>query len=508
MRLIRTETLTPTTKLDPNEANYIYNGLDTMLTFEVFEEIVPQLSPVTAETYAFSRALQAPILEMNARGVRIDTDRRNEVIASYRRDMELISANLNRLLREGIGWDFDVPKTRKNSWPSPKQVCELLYDVMQLPAIKKRNSEGEMRPTAERAALEKLEHYFYAEPIIKHLLSLGDIAKKVQFLTTDIDSDGRIRTSFNIAGTNTGRLASAYSDFGTGTNLQNVENRLRSVFVADPGYKFCNVDLEQGDSRGVGAILWNLFRNDKYLNACESGDLHTTVARLGFPHLDWCGDGRLDRNIADTRFYREHSYRDAAKRLGHGTNYRGAAEHMSKMTHIPIEGVRNFVSQYLKAFPLEMWWDWVEKEITHKGKLTTLAGRQRIFFGHPRERSTINEAVAFEPQSITSDTINRGLLALWRSNSVQILLQVHDSILFQYPEEKEDEIIPSALALIEQHYTLKGGRPFSIPAEAKVGWNWSNERDDPDALRKFGDDKRPRQRTRKPSSNFLDSRLS
>src|SRR5215207_8433791 len=116
MRLIRTETLTPSTKLDPNEANFIYNGLDTMLTYEVFEEIVSQLTPTTCAIYNFSLALQAPILEMNMRGVLIDTARRNEVVVSYRRDSEMLAENLNRLLREGIGWDFAVPRTRKNNW--------------------------------------------------------------------------------------------------------------------------------------------------------------------------------------------------------------------------------------------------------------------------------------------------------------------------------------------------------------------------------------------------------
>src|SRR5204863_8193698 len=98
-----------------------------------------------------------------------------------------------------------------------------------------------------------------AEPIIKHVFALRDLGKKVSFLQTAVDPDGRLRTSFNIAGTTTGRLASSYSDFGTGTNLQNVETLLRSVFVADPGMKFCNIDLEQADSRGGCAIHCNLF---------------------------------------------------------------------------------------------------------------------------------------------------------------------------------------------------------------------------------------------------------
>ena len=72
---------------------------------------------------------------------------------------------------------------------------------------------------------------------------------------------------------------------------------------------------------------------------------------------------------------------------------------------------------------------------------------------------------------------------------------MHDSILFQYREEDEDWIIPKALSFIEQTIRLKGDRDFVIPAEAKIGWNWSDDKEDPDSLRKWtGHDDRKRQR--------------
>lgn len=504
MRIIDTSQLQPE-HLSRSEGLYIYNGLDCCITYEVLDQLLPQLTPTTRATYEFSRALQGPILEMNMRGLRVDYERREEVLASYRMDIVRLESQLDAIVRDGIGTSA--------SWRSPKQLGELLYDVMGLPEQRKRGANGERVRTVDRDALEKLEHYFYAEPIIRHLLALRDLGKKVSFLSTAIDPDGRLRTSFNIAGTTTGRLASSYSDFGTGTNLQNVENRLRSVFVADPGFKFGNIDLEQGDSRGVGAIHWNLFRDARYLDACESGDLHTTVARGAFRRLPWTGDLRIDRSIAsDTKFYRELSYRDASKRLGHGSNYIGQPEQMSKATHIPLADVKTFQRDYLPAFfpltdkppswakrdePYLLWWKWIEEQIRDTRKLTSLLGRQRYFFGHWKDPETIRGAVAYEPQSITADTIDRGLLALWRENRVQVLLQVHDSILFQFREEEEDEIIPWALETIQQRQVLKEGREFVIPGEAKTGWNWSDNPDDPDALRKWkGGDSR--KRTRKP----------
>jgi DNA polymerase-1 len=493
LRIIRTETLRPEA-LARNEALWAYNGLDCCVTYEVFDALRTELTPVTAATYAFSRALQGPILEMNSRGLRVDEDRRQSVLASYRMDTIKLTNQLDYIIREGIYWDYQT-KNRKYKWPSDMQLKELFYKVMGLPPIYKRNAAGERVLTVERDALEKIGMYFHAGPIVKHILALRDLQKKMAFLSTSVDTDGRLRTSFNIAGTTTGRLASSYSDFGTGTNLQNVENRLRSVFIADPGYKFCNIDLEQGDSRGVGAIHWNTFRDGSYLDACESGDLHTTVARAAFRNLPWTGNMDTDRSIAKGKFYRAFSYRDAAKRLGHGSNYQGQPEKMSRATHIPIQDVQTFQREYLAAFPaFQLWWRYVGEQLRDVRKLTTLMGRQRYFFGHWKDSETVRAAIAYEPQSITADTIDRGLLALWRANRVQLLLQVHDSILFQFPEELEDEIVPWALETIAQPLALRGGRTFVIPGEAKVGWNWSDSRDDPDSLRKYTDAKRPSKR--------------
>jgi DNA polymerase I len=484
LRIIKTAELQPD-DLTRSDSLYVYNGLDTLVTYEILEVLLPQLSPVTSKTYALSRALQGPVLDMNSCGLLVDEERRQQVIAEYKEQIYTLTIQLNRLIREGIGWQFTPSPGRKYQWPSDEQLKALFYDHMQIPEIKRRDKSGS-RVTVDRDALEQLEHYFYAEPIIGHILLLRDLAKKISFLSTAIDPDGRLRTSFNIAGTRTGRFASSFSDFGTGTNLQNVENKLRAVFVPDPGYKFCNIDLEQADSRGVGAIHWNLFRDGRYLDACESGDLHTSVARVGFPNLDWTNDIKHDRSIADGKFYREFSYRDASKRLGHGTNYQGQADKMHRATHIPLNNIIAFQAEYLRRFPaFPLWWQWVERQIRDVRRITTLLGRQRYFLGDWKDPETIRQAVAYEPQSVTADSINRGLLRLWRANIGQLLVQVHDSILFQFPEDREAEVVPQALALIEETHILKDGRPFKIPAEAKTGYNWSDDKDDPDSLKKW-----------------------
>ena len=490
-RMINTAELGQVADLDLDTSEWIYNGLDCCVTEEILETLLPQLDDITRQTYQLSLDLQGPVLEMSMRGLLVNQNKRSQVMSSFRRQLMKLEEQLDRIVFEGIGV--------KLNWRSPTQLKDLLYKTMNLPVQKARNTNGFYEATTNREALEKLSIYFIAEPIINHLLLLRDIGKSLGFLETGIDPDGRMRARFNIAGTNTGRFASSESDFGTGTNLQNVARELRSVFVADPGYKFANLDLEQADSRNIGANCWNVFVEShgesyagSYLNVCEGGDLHTTVAKMALTSLPW--GTAPDRQIADQIAYRDKSYRDLCKVLGHGSNYLGTPQTMSHHSKFPLSTVKEFQHDYFTAFPvIPSFHQHVFKQLEMCGTLATIYGRRRQFWGRPSDAATRREAVAYMGQSPTADAINRGLIQLWRSHRVQLLVQVHDSILFQYPEKDEDEIVPLALNLLRAPITLKKGREFCIPLEAKVGWNWGDFDKDRniDGLKKYkgGDDR-------------------
>ncbi len=481
-----------------DEMHWVYNGLDCAITYEVYNNIRAVVDNVALNTYEFSKALQAPVAEMCLRGILINKNRRRKVLTEMRRHVERLEAQFNKLVVDGVG----IPAV---NWRSPAQLNALLYGVMGLPVQKKRNANGIYAPSTDRDALEKLQVYFIAEPIINHLLLLRDLGKSIGFLETAIDPDGRMRSDLKIAGTVTGRFASSVTDFGTGTNLQNVTESLRSVFVADPGYKLANLDLEQGDSRNVGALCWNLLcdhpdwderKAGAYLDACESGDLHTTVAKMAYKQLPW--GSAPDREIAERPFYRHFDYRFMCKKLGHGRNYLGSPPTLAKHAKIPIQHAKEFCDVYEQAFPcIPAWHESIKYRLEHFSQLTNLFGRRRFFFGRPKDAATHRDAAAYEASSCTSDEINTGILRLWRANKVQLLMQVHDSILFQFPEKLEDEIIPWALETLKVHLTLKKDRPFHVPTEAKTGWNWGNHSDsNPDGLKKWkGSDDRKRLET-------------
>lgn len=505
MRRIRTDQLTveKLAGLSALDRESIYNGLDVCVTHEVLAAMLPQLDNVSGKTYDFSRALQGPILEMTIRGLRVDQERRDRVLHTINEDITKLSEGLDEIISEGVGGGV--------SWRSPKQLMVLFYDILNIAPIRKRGKDG-MRPTVDREALEKLSMYFLAEPICLYLFALRDLDMKRRLLETGIDSDGRMRTNFNIAGTTTGRLSSAISDFGTGTNLQNIDRELRTIFVADPGYKFVNLDLEQADARNVGAICWNNFVEARgevfagsYLDACEGGDLHTAVCRMAWQNLQWGEDPAAFRRVADQIAYRTLTYRDLAKKLGHGTNYYGSPPTMARHTKVDRGTIEEFQKGYFAAFPCigstnrsdhlsPHWHNSVRSNLKTAGSITTLLGRRRYFFGRWNDDETLRAAIAYEPQSLTADEIDTGLLTLFRANRVQILVQVHDSILIQIPEEEHDELIPWAVNTLRVNIPLAKGRDFCVPVEAKVGWNWGDKTaDNPDGLIKWtGSDSRQR----------------
>lgn len=478
-----------------DETRWIYNGLDSCVTAEVLQAMLAQADNTALRTYEFSKSLQAPVLEMNLRGLRVNKRRKMQVITDITHKIARLEEQLDLIIREGVG----APGA---NWRSPTQLKTLLYDIMQLPVQKKRNANGAFAPTTDESALEKLANYFIAEPICNHILLLRGLGKSLGFLRTGVDQDGRMRTQFNIAGTVTGRFASSATDFNTGTNLQNVTESLRSVFVADPGMMFCNIDLEQGDSRNVGALCWNLFADEdetfagSYLNACESGDLHTFVSKIAFPHLAW--GTAPDRDIAEQMAHKHYDYRFMSKKIGHGSNYLAQPQTIAKHARIPLDIAKTFQARYFDGFPcIPAWHQKVFWQLENLGYLISPFGRRRFFFGRPKDGSTQREAVAHVPQSMTGDEINTGILNLWRADKVQLLVQVHDSILFQFPEHLRDEIVPWAVEAIKTKLILAHGREFVVPTEASTGWNWGKQSDEnPDGLKKWkGSDDRKRTET-------------
>lgn len=514
--------------LSPDLAYWFYSGMDSAMTEEIRHKLLAQLDDVTRPMYEHTIRMQAPIMDMMLRGFRIDPARRADSIAKTEAEERALCAAFTRLCVEGLGLNEMINPG------SHTQVKWLFYEYLQLPVVKKKNSAGVFAPASDRETLEGLRQHFVAEPIVNFILAIRDKRKTLSFLRTPTDPDGKMRYSLNLSGTTTGRLSSSYSAFGTGTNGQNWDKNLKDIFIADPGMILVNVDLEQADSRNVGALCWNLCYDmsreeitrylrlanrlgpkefwdgpvgpefaGSYLDACESGDLHTYVCSMAWPELPWTGDKAVDRAIADEVVYRTYSRRDMSKKLGHGSNYLGQPPTMAMHARLPTKPVAIFQDKYFDTFPcIPVWHAHTIETLQSTRTLTHLFGRRRIFWDDVKQQSVINAAVAYCPQGMTGEAINRGILNLFFDRTFQLMLQVHDSVVFQIPYEQVNDLVPLALQLLEAHLTLKGGRDYFIPLEAQTGYNYGYASEsNPAGLKKYkGNESRlpPRSYARKP----------
>lgn len=403
-------------------------------------------------------------MDMQRRGIKVDLAERDFTVRRLGERRDFLQARLDKLAE--IFWG------RGLNPQSPKQLVEFFYGLM---GHKTYINHKTKKPTTDIKALEKIQKTPHLAPFVKLILEIRNVKGLIADLTKKLRK-GRMHCRINIAGTETGRFSSAADCFGHGTNMQNQTERVKRVYVPDPGMKLAYIDLEQAESRAVGVTCAALGFGDAYLNACLSEDLHTTVTRLVWPELDWTGEIKHDRSIADLPFYRHFTYRDMSKRGGHGTNYYGSERAIAINLNIEIKVASAFQFNYFGSFPeIREWHDWNRMMLQTTGQIETLMGRVRQFGGRVWDDATIREAIAYGPQSSIADYMNLGLLYVHTyMPEVQLLLQVHDAILIQYPEDREDEIIPEVRRWLETPRLGNSEISISVPTEAETGWNWAH----------------------------------
>jgi DNA polymerase I len=497
--------------LSHDQILWIYCGLDSALTVEVGKRITDSLSADARTVYAFERALRGPALEMGLRGVLVDSAAREDAIRKIKGILGNLCAIINRFAAAFWGQGLEPA--------SPKQLSNFFYGAMQCAPIyaNDRDSE-EARLTTGKAALDKLhERYQELRPLIEAILLAKRFGKQLSVLQTQISNDSRMRTSFNPASTETGRWSSSRSFDGSGTNFQNIEEIIRRIFIADSGHKLAYIDKKSAESICVGYISGC----ENYLKACfdQVVDVHTFVANMVWGEMAWPGERAKWRDFAES--YKPPEYdgkdlRDISKRLGHLSNYKGSADTAARIAKIAIDAAKDFQRRYFTAFKEISLWHYKEADALVRGEpIVTPFGRPRKFYGRPRDDSTLREAIANTPQSMTADDLNLGMYRVWRdaelhAQGLQLLLQVHDAILIQYPEEKEVSILPRVMDLLVQPVAVcdrvRGiTRTMRIPVDCAVGWNFAKvdesakrfQDGNPDGLIKWkgpGSDARLRQR--------------
>ena len=332
---------------------------------------------------------------------------------------------------------------------SSKQMKALFYGDFKQRPIMKRRAEGPSTPTLDDDALVTLGK---REPALRPLIKrIQDIRSMGVFLNTfvraPLDWDDRMRCSYNICGTLTYRLSSSTNAFGSGTNLQNLPKgdegaglpNIRKLFVPDPGYTIFDMDLDRAD---LQVVVWEAGDEDLKAMLREGVDIHAENARvLGVS-------------------------RQLAKTWVHGTNYGASARTMASQCGISVKQAESMRTRWFAAHPgIADWQKRVEARLGAERIVENRFGyRWRVF---DRTDGLLPEALAWIPQSTVALVINKAWLRIFReAPDIQILLQVHDSLVGQFPTGKAQEVLAQLkhLAAIPIPYP----EPLTIPVGIKT----------------------------------------
>lgn len=443
----------------------VYNGMDTTNTAQVWEALQFERDPPTEILYKFVKGMRAPAMQMTFRGILIDEIERAKLIDLYEKQERVLNALFVQITEAICGRALNPRSTQ--------QMAELLYQSMRLPPQKKYDKETKQEKlTTDIEALEKLAEFSRDSKFVCDLIiTCREMRKKLQVPRSAADADKRMRFSFNVAGPSTGRWSSNKNPCGSGTNGQNITDEMRRMFIPDPGMKLGNVDLSQAESWATGYLS----DDEAYIAACAGPDLHTHVARLLWPLYNWTGDSKKDRELAEVAFYRHFSRRDLSKRGGHAKNYMTTAPTMAKKLKIALALAEEFGRNYYSSFPgIPAYHQAVQIRLAQTRSLWSPTGRFRRFFGPRFDAETLRQAVAHLPQSLVGDVLNVALYRIWEKLDpvpVQILLQIHDAILFQYNPAHEAETLAIVKRLMAVPLQV-GKRTLTIPCDITCGWNW------------------------------------
>ena len=429
-------------KDENDEDLWLYNNKDSARTLGIYptlQSLVKNLG--MQEVNAFQQELRGHVLDTMLRGIRPNHDRRQALSVEYQAAILEKQAFINSV----VGYDLNTQ--------SPLQMTDLFYTQLKQRKIINRKSGS---ATCDESALLTIAS---REPIlaglVKAILELRSLKVFLaNFIHAKVDPDGKLRTTLHIAGTITYRFASTKTGFDTGLNMQNVPSSVRDMFLPDPDMTIFDIDLDSAD---LQIVAWE--SDCKWLKA---------ALREGRkPYIEVMKKYYNNPEMSKKSHPKEYGM---FKSLCHGTHYLGTAEGIAPRIGLDVKTTAKIQDWYFSLCPeIKIWQEKIKHQIRTKRFVQNVFGYRTYFF--QEIKGTVdNEAIAWIPQSSVACLINRIYVSIARNlPNVQILAQVHDSLVGQYPTVLDAECRE---AIVE---ASKIALPYDDPLTISIGIATSTE---------------------------------
>ncbi|MFQ1808620.1 DNA polymerase I [Aeromonas veronii] len=429
-----------------------YAAEDADITLRLHQTLWGQLEAVPGLARVFSE-IELPLLPVLARMELLGTTIDPKLLHQQSQEIELRLAELEKQAHELAGQEFNLS--------SPKQLGEILFTKLGLPIIKKTPKGAPS--TAEEVLAELAETYELPQLLMEH----RGLAKLKSTYTDKLPlmikpRTGRVHTSYHQAVAATGRLSS--SD----PNLQNIPvrneqgRRIRQAFIPSAGYKLVAADYSQIELR----IMAHLSGDKGLLTAFAEGkDIHKATAAEVFGVA-------LDAVTTDMR--------RSAKAINFGLIYGMSAFGLAKQLGIGRAEAQKYMDLYFERYPgvLE-YMERTRQQAEAQGYVETLFGR-RLYLPDIKSRNAglrkaaERAAINAPMQGTAADIIKRAMINVdgWirgiEDESIRMLMQVHDELVFEIREEKLEEYT----AIIKEKMSAAAELHVSLLVEAGTGDNW------------------------------------
>lgn len=442
--------------LIPIETASHYAAEDADITGRLYRLLKPKLveSRLTRVYETLERPLIQILADMERAGIMVDRAELNRLSGMFADGMDALEKEIHALAEE----PFNIA--------SPKQLGEILFEKQGIKGGKKGKA-GAWSTGAD--ILEKLAADGHELP--EKVLAWRQLAKLKSTYSDALanainEKTGRVHTSYSMAVTSTGRLSS------TDPNLQNIPIRtaegrqIRKAFVAQDGHKLIAADYSQIELR----VLAHMADIDSLKDAFHKGhDIHAMTASQVF------GVPMEGMDPATRR---------RAKAINFGIIYGISAFGLARQLDISRTEAQAYIDAYFERFPgIRAYMERTKKQAHSQGYVSTLFGRRThvrdINAKNPNLRAFSERAAINAPiQGTAADIIKRAMIRMPDAlkgaglDAVQMLLQVHDELIFEAPADLVEKAIPIIKSVMETATQPVLTLAVPLVAETGVGDNW------------------------------------